>query len=80
MTALTIRAAILNENAADYTAGGDGPTPEPGTHPALQSALAAIGDVTSDELFETFLRSYLCRVVGAPDNSGFESSPDGCES
>ncbi|MDT5306509.1 MAG: hypothetical protein QOE48_2184, partial [Mycobacterium sp.] len=41
-------------------------------------ALAAIGDV--NELFETFLRNYLCSVVGAPDSSGFESSPDGCES
>jgi TetR/AcrR family tetracycline transcriptional repressor len=65
MTALTIGAAILNENAADYTAHGDGPTPDPETHRALQTALVTIGDVTSDELFETFLRSYLDGIVAA---------------
>lgn len=70
MTALTIGAAVLNENAADYTAMGDGPKPEPGTHHALQTALVAIGDVTSDELFETLLRSYLDSIVAAiPDKA-----------
>ncbi|KAA0080547.1 TetR family transcriptional regulator [Mycolicibacterium sp. P9-64] len=65
MTALTIGAAVLNENAADYTVHGSGPKPEPGTHHALETALAAIGDATSDQLFETLLRNYLDGIVAA---------------
>lgn len=65
MTALTIGAAVLGENAADYTANGVGPKPDPGSHPALQTALAAVGDASSDELFETLLRSYLNGIVAA---------------
>jgi len=75
MTALTIGAAILNENAADYTAHGDGPTPDPDTHGALQTALVAIGDVTSDELFETFLRSYLDSIVAAIPETAARNAP-----
>jgi len=63
MTALTIGAALLNENAAHYTESGDGPSPDPDSHPALQNALTAIGDATADELFETLLRNYLDGIV-----------------
>lgn len=63
MTALTIGAAFLNENSADYTDSGAGPTPDPDGHPALRTALAAIGDVSPEELFETYLRTYLDSIL-----------------
>jgi AcrR family transcriptional regulator len=59
MTALTIGAAVLNENAAHYTDTGRGPSPDRHSHPALRAALTAIGDASPDELFETYLRTYL---------------------
>jgi AcrR family transcriptional regulator len=63
LTALTIGAAMLGENAANYTDSGDGPTPDPGDHPALRRALDAIEGVSSDELFATFLRTYLDSIL-----------------
>jgi TetR/AcrR family transcriptional regulator, tetracycline repressor protein len=59
LTALTIGAAMLGENAANYTDSGDGPTPDPDGHPALRRALDAIEGVSADDLFATFLRTYL---------------------
>lgn len=77
MTALTIGAAFLNENSADYTDGGAGPTPDPDGHPALRTALAAIGDVSGEQLFETFLRTYLDSILReiADEASGGASAP-----
>jgi TetR/AcrR family tetracycline transcriptional repressor len=63
LTALTIGAAMLGENAANYTDSGDGPTPDPDDHPALRQALDAIEGVSSDELFATFLRTYLDSIL-----------------
>jgi AcrR family transcriptional regulator len=63
MTALTIGAAVLNENAAHYTDSGEGPTPDPNSHPALRAALEAIGDASPDELFESYLRTYLHGIL-----------------
>jgi AcrR family transcriptional regulator len=63
MTALTIGAAMLNENAADYADSGDGPSPDPQGHPALREALDTIEGLSPHELFETFLRSYLEGVL-----------------
>lgn len=59
VTALTIGAAFLRENAAHYTDSGDGPTPDPDRHPTLQAALATVEGHTPDELFETYVRTYL---------------------
>ena len=59
MTALTIGAAFLNENAAHYAVGGDGPTPEQAGYPMLREALAAVEGQTPDELFALYLRTYL---------------------
>ena len=42
---------------------GDGPTPDPDDHPALRRALDAIEGVSSDELFATFLRTYLDSIL-----------------
>jgi AcrR family transcriptional regulator len=64
MTALTLGAAILGENAADYADSGDGPSPDPVEHPTLRRALDTIEGLSSDELFETFLRTYLDGVLG----------------
>jgi TetR/AcrR family transcriptional regulator, tetracycline repressor protein len=63
MTALTLGAAMLGENAADYADSGAGPTPDPGSHPALREALDTIEGITPDELFGTFLRTYLDGVL-----------------
>ncbi|MBJ7341255.1 TetR family transcriptional regulator [Mycolicibacterium sp.] len=63
LTALTIGAAILGENAAHYAEGGDGPTPDPEDRPALHTALSAIGGLNPDELFETFVRTYLDAII-----------------
>lgn len=67
LTALTIGAALLNENAAHYTEYGAGPTPHPDEHPALVDALATIGDAGADEQFETYLRTYLDGVLADTD-------------
>jgi TetR/AcrR family tetracycline transcriptional repressor len=66
MTALTLGAALLGENAADYADSGDGPSPDPVTHPALRQALDAIEGFSPDELFESFLRTYLFALVADP--------------
>jgi hypothetical protein len=58
-TALTLGSAILGENAADYADSGAGPRPDPASHPALRQALDAIEGVNADELFGTYLRTYL---------------------
>jgi TetR/AcrR family tetracycline transcriptional repressor len=63
LTALTIGAAMLGENAANYTDSGDGPTPDPAGYPTLRRALDAIESVSSDELFATFLRTYLESIL-----------------
>jgi TetR/AcrR family transcriptional regulator, tetracycline repressor protein len=63
LTALTLGAAMLGENAADYTRGGAGPKPDPEGHPALRQALDAIEGVSADELFATFVRTYLDSIV-----------------
>jgi AcrR family transcriptional regulator len=63
MTALTIGAAFLNENAAHYTPSGDGPTADEATHPSLHAALETIGDATAEQQFETYLRAYLNGVL-----------------
>jgi TetR/AcrR family transcriptional regulator, tetracycline repressor protein len=63
LTALTIGAAILVENAAHYTTTGAGPTPDRADHPALCAALDTIGQPSPDELFETYLRAYLAGVL-----------------
>lgn len=59
LTALTIGSAVLDESAADYTPSGSGPTPDAARYPALTLALTAIGDVSADDLFAGFLRTYL---------------------
>lgn len=59
LTALTLGAAILGENAADYADSGAGPTPDPASHPALRQARDAIEGVNADELFGTYLSTYL---------------------
>lgn len=59
LTALTIGAAILGENAAHYAVGGDGPTPEPASHPRLHRALAAVRGRSPDEMFALYLQTYL---------------------
>ena len=63
MTALTLGAAFLNENAAHYTATGEGPTADPATHPAVCKALAAVGESTAEEQFAKYLRTYLAGVL-----------------
>lgn len=65
LTALTIGAAILNENAAHYADGGDGPSPDPDRYPVLREALDAVEGRSADELFESYLRSYLDGIVRA---------------
>jgi len=59
LTALTVGAAFLSENAAHYTARGDGPTPETATHPLLCEALGAVEGQTPDQLFALYLQTYL---------------------
>jgi TetR/AcrR family transcriptional regulator, tetracycline repressor protein len=59
LTALTIGAALLVENAAHYAIGGDGPTPDRGAHPHLHQALESVQGMTPDELFALYLRTYL---------------------
>lgn len=59
LTALTIGAAILGENAADYADSGRGPSPDPHSHPALRTALDGIEGQSGDQLFATYLRTYL---------------------
>ena len=63
LTALTIGAAFLNENSANYTDGGDGPTPDPESHPTLRTALVAVGDDNPDQHFEKLLRTYLDSIL-----------------
>ena len=63
LTALTLGAAILVENAADYCDSGDGPKPDPLSHPALRLALDTVEGTSGDELFETLLRTYLDSIV-----------------
>lgn len=63
LTALTIGAAILGENAAHYTEAGHGPTPDRTLHPTLWAALRSIEGLTPDELFETYLRTYLDTIL-----------------
>jgi AcrR family transcriptional regulator len=63
LTALTIGAAILGENAAHYTELGEGPSPDRAIHPMLWAALESIEGLTPDELFETYLRTYLDTVL-----------------
>jgi TetR/AcrR family tetracycline transcriptional repressor len=70
LTALTLGAALLVENAADYADSGDGPTPDPVGHPALRQALDAIEGVSPDELFGTFLRTYLDSILREVSGSG----------
>ncbi len=75
LTALTLGAAMLNENAAHYTSGGPGPTANPATHPAVCAALEAVGEANPDEQFESYLRTYLDSVVAEiPDASRPTSS------
>jgi TetR/AcrR family transcriptional regulator, tetracycline repressor protein len=59
LTALTIGAAFLSENAAHYTMGGHGPTPDRDHHPLLHDALAAVEGNTPDQLFALYLQTYL---------------------
>jgi TetR/AcrR family tetracycline transcriptional repressor len=63
LTALTLGAAILVENAAHYADSGDGPSPEPTEHPALRKALDSVEGVDPDALFETYLRTFLDGVL-----------------
>jgi TetR/AcrR family transcriptional regulator, tetracycline repressor protein len=70
LTALTIGAAFLGENAAHYTEDGEGPTPDRGDHPALRAALETIGGRGPDELFESFLRTYLDTIVREMSEDG----------
>jgi TetR/AcrR family tetracycline transcriptional repressor len=63
MTALTIGAAFLNENAAHYTESGQGPKPNQDAHPNLCAALETIGEASPDEQFESYLRTYLQAVL-----------------
>lgn len=63
LTALTMGAAILVENAADYADSGGGPSPESGSHPELRKALDSIEGIHPDELFESYLRTYLDGVL-----------------
>lgn len=66
VTALTIGAAILNENAADYADSGPGPSPGVG-YPALRAALAAAEGRSGDEMFESYVRTYLAGIVRATE-------------
>ena len=63
LTALTIGAAFLRENAADYADSGPGPSPDAASHPALRDALDAVEGQSADELFAGFLRCYLAGVL-----------------
>lgn len=63
MTALTIGAAVLVENAAHYADSGVGPSPDPLDHPELRRALDTVEGITPDELFESYLRTYLDGVL-----------------
>ena len=63
LTALTLGAAILGENAADYADSGGGPSPDPTGHPQLRAALDAIEGLSTDDLFASFLRTYLKGVL-----------------
>jgi AcrR family transcriptional regulator len=70
VTALTMGAAILGENAAHYTDSGDGPSPDPDSHPALRKALTAVEGLSSDDLFAMYVRTYLDSIVREiPDDS-----------
>jgi AcrR family transcriptional regulator len=59
MTALTIGAAFLSENAAHYAVGGAGPTPDLDRYPMLNEALKVVEGHTPDQLFGVYLRTYL---------------------
>jgi TetR/AcrR family transcriptional regulator, tetracycline repressor protein len=63
MTALTMGAAMLLENAAHYADSGDGPSPDRRAYPELRKALATVEGLTPDELFEDYLRTYLDGVL-----------------
>jgi TetR/AcrR family transcriptional regulator, tetracycline repressor protein len=63
LTALTIGAAVLGENAAHYTDTGDGLTPDLDGHPALRSALIAVEGLSSDDLFGLYVRTYLDSIA-----------------
>lgn len=63
LTALTMGAAILVENAADYADSGPGPSPDTESHPELRRALDTIEGTTADELFESYLRTFLDGVL-----------------
>lgn len=63
LTALTLGAAILVENAAHYTDSGAGPSPDPDAHPALRRALDTVEGLTPDQLFETYVRTFLDGVL-----------------
>lgn len=63
LTALTIGAAILGENAADYADSGAGPSPDPDSHPGLRAALDGIEGLSGDELFGMYLQTYLDGIV-----------------
>lgn len=63
LTAMTIGAAILVENAADYADSGTGPSADPDAHPELRKALDSIEGISPDELFESYLRTYLDGVL-----------------
>ena len=62
LTALTIGAAFLRENAAHYAVGGAGPTPVRDEHPLFHRALESVQGMTPDELFGLYLRTYLDTV------------------
>lgn len=64
LTALTIGAAILHENAADYADSGRGPHPGD-DFPALRAALDVVDGHSGEEMFETYVRTYLAGVVQA---------------
>jgi hypothetical protein len=64
LTALTLGAAILNENAADYADSGSGPSPDD-SHTALRAALGPVEGKTGDDMFEIYVRTYLTSVVQA---------------
>lgn len=73
MTALTIGAAFLSENAAHYAVGGDGPTPDHERYPMLNKALEVVEGNTPDQLFGLYLRTYLDSIRREMDAENSDS-------
>ena len=79
LSALTIGAAILGENAAHYAVGGAGPTPEHAGHPRLHQALAAVQGRSADQMFAVYLQTYLDSIRREMPGDRTELTPAAAE-